>query len=311
MDYFKIRNFERFQHYKDRRPPWIKLWFSLLGDYEFSVLPDETKYHLIALFLIASQHENRIPADMKWLQAQIGTSKRINLDLLYGSGFIEPCAESYAENRCNWASRYVSAQEKERILRRDSHKCVACGSTDHLEIDHILPISKGGKSEWNNLQTLCRKCNRMKRFKLPAQNNSYADAQKASSASGETESEKESEAETEKTPKSPKGTLCETGKTCNGKFDECHKAFDLIWKEYPRHVPGKTECLKAWCKQFHANQKVETIVAYIRRAKPGWKDIKFVPHLTKFLNQRYWEGDLPFAGDDVDQYEHYKREETK
>lgn len=31
-----------------------------------------------------------------------------------------------------------------------------------LEIDHIKPIAKGGKSTPDNLQTLCRRCNRMK-----------------------------------------------------------------------------------------------------------------------------------------------------
>ena len=30
------------------------------------------------------------------------------------------------------------------------------------EIDHIFPISKGGKSTYDNLQTLCRRCNKLK-----------------------------------------------------------------------------------------------------------------------------------------------------
>lgn len=45
------------------------------------------------------------------------------------------------------------------ILSRDHFKCKYCGSTLNLEIDHIIPISKGGKSEYNNLQTLCHRCN--------------------------------------------------------------------------------------------------------------------------------------------------------
>ena len=31
-----------------------------------------------------------------------------------------------------------------------------------MEFDHILPLSKGGKTELDNLQLLCRKCNRGK-----------------------------------------------------------------------------------------------------------------------------------------------------
>ncbi|HJB68761.1 MAG TPA: HNH endonuclease [Candidatus Fournierella excrementigallinarum] len=35
-----------------------------------------------------------------------------------------------------------------------------------LEIDHIIPVSKGGRTEEDNLQTLCWKCNRSKGDKI-------------------------------------------------------------------------------------------------------------------------------------------------
>ena len=38
--YLRVRNFEQFQHYKERNPIWIKLYCSLLDDYEFAQLPD-------------------------------------------------------------------------------------------------------------------------------------------------------------------------------------------------------------------------------------------------------------------------------
>ena len=37
-----------FQHYKDRSAPWIKLYNELLDDYRFAVLPDASKWHLVA-----------------------------------------------------------------------------------------------------------------------------------------------------------------------------------------------------------------------------------------------------------------------
>lgn len=45
------------------------------------------------------------------------------------------------------------------IFKRDGERCRICGSTYNLEIDHIRPISKGGKSTFDNLQTLCHRCN--------------------------------------------------------------------------------------------------------------------------------------------------------
>ena len=48
------------------------------------------------------------------------------------------------------------------IYERDNYKCKYCGSEENLEIDHIVPISKGGKSIPSNLQTLCHECNTKK-----------------------------------------------------------------------------------------------------------------------------------------------------
>ena len=48
------------------------------------------------------------------------------------------------------------------IYERDGHRCRKCGKTTDLEIDHIYPISKGGKSNFENLQTLCHRCNALK-----------------------------------------------------------------------------------------------------------------------------------------------------
>lgn len=56
--------------------------------------------------------------------------------------------------------------DRKFIYERDSHCCVFCGSSDNLEIDHIHPVSKGGKNERGNYQTLCKPCNRVKRDKL-------------------------------------------------------------------------------------------------------------------------------------------------
>ena len=62
------------------------------------------------------------------------------------------------------------------IKDRERHTCqnplcglsVAMEPNLLLEVDHILPVSKGGLSEPENLQTLCWRCNRTKGAKMPA-----------------------------------------------------------------------------------------------------------------------------------------------
>ena len=61
---------------------------------------------------------------------------------------------------------------REFIKRRDNFTCQNClvSTSDQslllLEVDHIIPVSKGGLSTVDNLQTLCWKCNRAKSNKL-------------------------------------------------------------------------------------------------------------------------------------------------
>ena len=65
----------------------------------------------------------------------------------------------------NNSSRTISAKLRYEVLKRDNFKCCACGASPakdpsvELHIDHIIPWSKGGKTELANLQTLCSKCN--------------------------------------------------------------------------------------------------------------------------------------------------------
>jgi len=55
-----------------------------------------------------------------------------------------------------------------KVLKRDNYKCLICGKSPSthpelsLEVDHILPVSKGGTNDLENLQTLCFYCNRGK-----------------------------------------------------------------------------------------------------------------------------------------------------
>jgi len=54
-----------------------------------------------------------------------------------------------------------------RIYKRDNHECAYCGSKKQLTLDHIIPKSRGGGNDWNNLVTCCFKCNLKKGNKTP------------------------------------------------------------------------------------------------------------------------------------------------
>ena len=56
----------------------------------------------------------------------------------------------------------MSLRTRIRILSRDGHRCVYCGATSRdsrLEVDHVVPRSRGGTSQDDNLVTSCWACN--------------------------------------------------------------------------------------------------------------------------------------------------------
>lgn len=53
----------------------------------------------------------------------------------------------------------IPPEVRENVLRKSFYKCTVCKSKRNLEIDHIIPVSRGGGDEESNLQTLCKTCN--------------------------------------------------------------------------------------------------------------------------------------------------------
>jgi len=56
------------------------------------------------------------------------------------------------------------------ILKRDNYRCARCGHRPpevELEVDHVHPVARGGTNDSGNLQTLCDRCNRGKKDRLP------------------------------------------------------------------------------------------------------------------------------------------------
>lgn len=77
-------------------------------------------------------------------------------------------ASAFAKEQRNLMTKKL----REHIKKRDNFTCCNCGNSSHsepnllLEIDHIIPVAKGGCTVEDNLQTLCWKCNRSKRDKI-------------------------------------------------------------------------------------------------------------------------------------------------
>lgn len=126
MKYLRVKNWESFQHYKDRSPPWIKLHRDLLNDYDFGCLQDASKLHLMLIWLLASQMDNKIPADEKFIKSRTGIEGDINLNELIEKGFLVDDSNALAS--CKQVA-IPETEAEERQSRVDT--------LDALQIDDV------------------------------------------------------------------------------------------------------------------------------------------------------------------------------
>lgn len=164
MEHLKVKNWEKYQHYKDRNPPWIKLHRDILSDRKFMQLSMESKGLLMCLWVIAAEDDGYVLYNTEEIsfRLRIEGFKLTDLDILINEGFLI-LTDQKEDFKSPWNSRYISPEIKLQAMKKANNKCVFCNSENDLEYDHIVPISQGGKSIIENIQVLCRSCNRKKR----------------------------------------------------------------------------------------------------------------------------------------------------
>lgn len=147
--YLEIRNWERFQHYRNRRPVWIKFHVELLDDVELRRLPYATRLLWDQLLLLAARLDNLIPNDAE----EIANMTRIDYQsveegvalLLQGAWLREKrasktLADGYQPASKTLASRAPArSQEAEAEAEKEKGSAVRSETTPHT---NGLPLDK-------------------------------------------------------------------------------------------------------------------------------------------------------------------------
>lgn len=94
MKKYKIKNWEKYQHYKDRCPPWIKLHWELLSSKDWVMLDDASRLLAIVIMLIASRNDGIITDDPEYIQRVAYLNEKPKLDKLLEVGFIIMLADA-------------------------------------------------------------------------------------------------------------------------------------------------------------------------------------------------------------------------
>lgn len=131
------------------------------GAFQFSFIRSQTRYkqrNYVRSSYKVDIRTNTFAFSYRYIQQRYKKLKDI--------GFECTLSEYHSKNQRKLATRKL----REKIMERDNYTCQICGKymPDEvgLHVDHVIPVSKGGKSVPSNLRVLCSKCNGSKHDKL-------------------------------------------------------------------------------------------------------------------------------------------------
>jgi hypothetical protein len=243
----------------------INLW--LLGSESFGNLPDDFE---IGFRLRLNQKE------LELVMKELIKFKFVEEGKYELKGSEEMSMNERIRETNGFASRYIKNETKTEVLVRDNHKCQSCGSDKKLEFDHIVPVSKGGSSEANNLQLLCRSCNRSKRALSKEEFATQSTEKTSVSRSLETETEAERER----------------------KKHIYSVEFEKFWDTFPPNPrkTGKVYAYKIWTRK-RLDEKIDDIVKHllIISTTDQWKKDQglYIPMPSTYLSQERFDMEIP------------------
>lgn len=112
MKMYKIKNWERYQHYSKRNPPWVKLHFELLASADWVALSDASRVLAIACMLLASRNDGKVPDNPEYLKRVAYLNGEPDFRQLLACGFLVD-----ASNLNDDASVSASASVSESVSK--------------------------------------------------------------------------------------------------------------------------------------------------------------------------------------------------
>lgn len=159
-EFVRIREWSRFQHYKDRNPPWIKLHRELLSSRTWVELSDASRVLAIASMLLAAATDNKIPLSAGYIRRVAYLNQEPDFTQLLITQFVEiiddngkvladaskvyqmrqnavPETETETEKRQRESQRKSSAP-KPRGPRPNTGMAKASGETRHTRLHGMI-----------------------------------------------------------------------------------------------------------------------------------------------------------------------------
>ena len=118
---YRVKNWEHFQHYKDRNPPWIKLHFELLSSEAWVVSDEATRNLMIVCMLIASRNDGKVPSNADYLKRVGYLKRRPNFKALLHIGFLEKLLADASTMQADARPETETYREETETETEDTH----------------------------------------------------------------------------------------------------------------------------------------------------------------------------------------------
>jgi hypothetical protein len=133
---YRIRNWAKFQHYKDRNPPWIKLHVEILQSADWVMLDDASKLLAVVCMVIAARENGVLPDNPDYIKRVAYLNKRPNLIPLIDCGFLEKVQANDSESKQPLADARPEKEEETEKSREEKKVSTAPkGARDLLKAE--------------------------------------------------------------------------------------------------------------------------------------------------------------------------------
>lgn len=130
------------------------VWIKLGKQPSYSQMRDVSRFSVGTYEKRFNGWRNALTAFINYINEEVNIKKDDDME-----------SDNLHDYSCHKTSRSINLRTRFIVLQRDNFKCCACGASPakdpsvELQVDHIVPWSKGGETVVDNLQTLCSKCN--------------------------------------------------------------------------------------------------------------------------------------------------------
>lgn len=138
MPDYMVKNWHKFQHYKDRNPPWVKLHYEIMTSLDWVMVSDAGKLLAVVCIMLASRDGGRVPGDPSYVKRVAYLDKIPDFQPLVKCGFLIVLADDSKPEQALANARpeteaYSTDTERGSVVSARDKKI----TLDELTVDHI------------------------------------------------------------------------------------------------------------------------------------------------------------------------------